>query len=112
MIEIGGFGAFYRAIIPKSGSLLAVKKITPDSIQGIREFAAEIESLGRLRHKNLGNLQGWCKQRSDLLLVYDYIPNGSLDFFLYGRRQEAAAGGAGSCSPLSTLAMLQKRMRD
>ncbi|CAI0422849.1 unnamed protein product, partial [Linum tenue] len=44
----------------------------------------EIESLGRLRHKNLVNLQGWCKQRSDLLLVYDYILNGSLDFFLYG----------------------------
>ncbi|CAI0429040.1 unnamed protein product [Linum tenue] len=84
MIGIGGFGAVYRAIIPNSGSLLAVKKITPNSIQGIREFAAEIESLGRLRHKNLVNLQGWCKQRSDLLLVYDYIPNGSLDFFLYG----------------------------
>ncbi|CAL1380301.1 unnamed protein product [Linum trigynum] len=87
MIGIGGFGAVYRAIIPNSGSLLAVKKITPNSIQGIREFAAEIESLGRLRHKNLVNLQGWCKQRSDLLLVYDYIPNGSLDFFLYGGGQ-------------------------
>ncbi|CAN1820548.1 Lectin-domain containing receptor kinase VI.3 [Linum perenne] len=88
VIGIGGFGSVYRAILPNSSSgaeLLAVKKITRNSIQGIREFAAEIESLGRLRHKNLVNLQGWCKHKNDLLLVYDYIPNGSLDFFLYRR---------------------------
>ncbi|BAT73607.1 hypothetical protein VIGAN_01111000, partial [Vigna angularis var. angularis] len=45
----------------------------------------EIESLGRLRHKNLVNLQGWCKHKNDLLLVYDYIPNGSLDSLLFSR---------------------------
>lgn len=60
-----------------------MKKIVHNSIQGMREFAAEIESLGRLRHKNLVNLQGWCKRKNDLLIVYDYIPNGSLDSLIF-----------------------------
>ncbi|XP_038720342.1 probable L-type lectin-domain containing receptor kinase VI.1 isoform X2 [Tripterygium wilfordii] len=79
----GGFGVVYRGVIPTSGSEIAVKKISRNSIQGLREFAAEIESLGRLRHKNLVNLQGWCKKKNDLLIVYEYIPNGSLDFLLF-----------------------------
>ncbi|XP_075502377.1 putative L-type lectin-domain containing receptor kinase VI.1 [Primulina tabacum] len=84
MIGIGGFGAVYRGVLPTNGTEIAVKKImSNNSIQGIREFAAEIESLGRLRHKNLVNLQGWCKHKKDLLLVYDYVPNGSLDSLLY-----------------------------
>lgn len=43
----------------------------------------EIESLGRLSHKNLVKLRGWCKHKSELLLIYDYIPQGSLDSLLY-----------------------------
>ncbi|KFK38273.1 hypothetical protein AALP_AA3G093000 [Arabis alpina] len=82
IIGFGGFGIVYRGNLPSSG-LIAVKKITPHSLQGVREFIAEIESLGRLSHKNLVNLQGWCKHKNDLLLVYDYIPNGSLDSLLY-----------------------------
>lgn len=83
LIGSGGFGSVYRGILHSSGSEVAVKKVTRNSSQGMREFAAEIESLGRLRHKNLVNLQGWCKKRNDLLLVYDYVPNGSLDALLY-----------------------------
>ncbi|KAJ8753945.1 hypothetical protein K2173_000199 [Erythroxylum novogranatense] len=83
IIGVGGFGAVYKAVMPTTGNEVAVKRITRNSIQGIREFAAEIESLGRLRHKNLVNLQGWCKRKNDLLLVYDYVPNGSLDCLLY-----------------------------
>jgi serine/threonine protein kinase len=60
-----------------------VKKIVRSSTRGTRELAAEIESLGRLRHKNLVNLQGWCKHKNDLLIVYDYVPNGSLDSFVF-----------------------------
>ncbi|KAG2384582.1 Lectin-domain containing receptor [Vigna angularis] len=51
----------------------------------MREFVAEIESLGRLRHKNLVNLGGRCKHNNDLLLVYDYIPNRSLDSLLFSK---------------------------
>ncbi|KAJ8753912.1 hypothetical protein K2173_000166 [Erythroxylum novogranatense] len=86
IIGVGGFGAVYKAVMPTTGNEVAVKRITRNSIQGIREFAAEIESLGRLRHKNLVNLQGWCKRKNDLLLVYDYVPNGSLDRLLYNTR--------------------------
>lgn len=83
LIGSGGFGSVYRGVLLSSGSAVAVKKITRNSSQGMREFAAEIESLGRLRHKSLVNLQGWCKRKNDLLLVYDYVPNGSLDSLLY-----------------------------
>ncbi|KAJ4870330.1 Lectin-domain containing receptor kinase VI.4 [Raphanus sativus] len=86
IIGSGGFGTVYKGSITKDDDdQIAVKKITPNSIQGVREFVAEIESLGRLRHKNLVNLQGWCKHGNDLLLIYDYIPNGSLDSLLYSK---------------------------
>jgi serine/threonine protein kinase len=71
--------------LPTNGNEVAVKRITTNSIQGLRGFTAEIESLGRLRHKNLVNLQGWCKRNNDLLVVYDYIPNGSLAGLLFSR---------------------------
>ncbi|KAG6640250.1 hypothetical protein CIPAW_10G159600 [Carya illinoinensis] len=83
VIGVGGFGAVYKGILPATGSEVAVKKIVRNSTRGMREFAAEIESLGRLRHKNLVNLQGWCKHKNDLLIVYDYIPYGSLDSLIY-----------------------------
>ncbi|KAG7017208.1 Lectin-domain containing receptor kinase VI.4, partial [Cucurbita argyrosperma subsp. argyrosperma] len=83
LVGSGGFGSVYRGVLPSTASEIAVKKITRNSTQGMREFAAEIESLGRLRHKNLVNLQGWCKKKNDLLLVYDYVRNGSLDSLLY-----------------------------
>ncbi|PIN26308.1 Serine/threonine protein kinase [Handroanthus impetiginosus] len=83
-IGVGGFGAVYKGVLPAIRAEVAVKKIISNNpLQGMREFAAEIESLGRLRHKNLVNLQGWCKNKNDLLLVYDYVPNGSLDSLLY-----------------------------
>ena len=49
----------------------------------MKEFVAEIASLGKLRHRHLVHLQGWCKRKGDLLLVYDYMSNGSLDTFLF-----------------------------
>ncbi|CAH8330091.1 unnamed protein product [Eruca vesicaria subsp. sativa] len=89
----GGFGTVYRGSIESSSSSdqIAVKKITPNSMQGVREFVAEIESLGRLRHKNLVNLQGWCKHGNDLLLIYDYVPNGCLDSLLYSKPRRSGA---------------------
>ncbi|KAK7260011.1 hypothetical protein RIF29_25699 [Crotalaria pallida] len=83
LIGIGGFGSVYKGVLPITGTEVAVKRIMSGPMKGMREFAAEIESLGRLRHKNLVNLQGWCKHKNDLLLIYDYIPNGSLDSLLF-----------------------------
>ncbi|KAG5550649.1 hypothetical protein RHGRI_015560 [Rhododendron griersonianum] len=60
LLGTGGFGAVYKGALPTTGEEIAVKKImSNNSVQGMREFAAEIECLGRLRHKNLVNLQGW-----------------------------------------------------
>ncbi|RYQ86695.1 hypothetical protein Ahy_B10g106332 [Arachis hypogaea] len=53
------------------------------SKQGLREFVSEIASIGRLRHRNLVQLLGWCRRRGDLLLVYDFMENGSLDKYLF-----------------------------
>ncbi|CAK9313949.1 unnamed protein product [Citrullus colocynthis] len=86
-IGIGGFGSVYKGKLRSTGAEIAVKRVKRNSSQGMKEFAAEIESLGRLRHKNLVNLQGWCKKKNDLLIVYDYIPNGSLHSLLYTPKQ-------------------------
>ncbi|KAF3448055.1 hypothetical protein FNV43_RR08763 [Rhamnella rubrinervis] len=88
VIGVGGFGAVYKGVLPSTGLEVAVKKITRNSLQGIRDFAAEVESLGQLRHKNLVNLQGWCKQKNNLIIVYDYIPYGSLDSLIFNPRDD------------------------
>ncbi|KAM6550543.1 hypothetical protein CsatB_000351 [Cannabis sativa] len=92
IVGVGGFGAVFRGVIPTTGVEIAVKKITRSSKEGMKEFAAEIESLGRLRHKNLVNLQGWCKKKNNLLIVYDYIPYGSLDSLIFHPKDDVVLG--------------------
>ena len=75
----------YRGSLVDSNSSVAVKKISKESRQGVNEFASEINVISRLRHRNLVELIGWChERRRELLLVYDFMPNGSLDSHLYG----------------------------
>ncbi|KAL6987656.1 L-type lectin-domain containing receptor kinase IV.1 [Sarracenia purpurea var. burkii] len=83
LLGTGGFGRVYRGILPTSKIEIAVKRVSHESRQGMREFVAEIVSMGRLRHRNLVQLLGYCRRKGELLLVYDYMPNGSLDKFLY-----------------------------
>uniref|UniRef100_A0A2N9J158 Protein kinase domain-containing protein n=1 Tax=Fagus sylvatica TaxID=28930 RepID=A0A2N9J158_FAGSY len=87
LLGAGGFGKVYRGILPSSNIQIAVKKVSHDSKQGIKEFVAEIISMGRLRHRNLVQLLGYCRRKGELLLVYDYMPNGSLDKFLYNNEK-------------------------
>ncbi|KAJ4835285.1 hypothetical protein Tsubulata_002805 [Turnera subulata] len=79
----GGFGQVYRGTLPDSKIQVAVKRVSNESKQGLREYVSEIASIGRLRHRNLVQLVGWCRRRDDFLLVYDYMANGSLDRHLF-----------------------------
>ncbi|XP_057478933.1 probable L-type lectin-domain containing receptor kinase S.5 [Actinidia eriantha] len=82
LLGTGGFGSVYKGVTKDPHATIAVKKISSTSKQGEKEYLAEICTIGRLRHKNLLQLQGWCHDRDELLLVYEYMPNGSLDNFI------------------------------
>ncbi|PUZ36309.1 hypothetical protein GQ55_9G028000 [Panicum hallii var. hallii] len=83
VIGVGGFGTVYHGVLPRSGAEVAVKKVAHGSRQGLREFVSEIASMSRLRHRNLVQLFGYCRRRGELILVYDYMVNGSLDKHLF-----------------------------
>jgi serine/threonine protein kinase len=83
MLGRGGFGCVYKGVLRDNGAVVAVKKIAEDSQQGGREFFAEVSIISHVRHRNLVQLQGWCCERSHLMLVYDYMSNKSLDKILY-----------------------------
>jgi hypothetical protein len=84
LLGAGGFGQVYKGVLRRSGDVVAIKRISNNGTQGMREFVAEVASLGRMRHRNLVELRGWCKRGQDLLLVYEFMPNGSLDAHLFG----------------------------
>ncbi|KAF8731466.1 hypothetical protein HU200_016329 [Digitaria exilis] len=77
------FGPHRGEELQKSGIEVAVKKVSHGSKQGMKEFIAEIVSIGHIRHRNLVQLLGYCRRKYELILVYDYMPNGSLDKYLY-----------------------------
>ncbi|XWS59851.1 hypothetical protein CRYUN_Cryun08bG0157400 [Craigia yunnanensis] len=79
----GGFGQVFRGELPVPKVQIAVKRIFHKSKERMKEFIAEIGTIGRLRHPNLVRLLGYCRCKDELFLVYDYMPNGSLDKFLY-----------------------------
>nr|GMC99628.1 L-type lectin-domain containing receptor kinase IV.1-like [Ipomoea batatas] len=83
ILGAGGFGKVYRGVLPNSKTEIAVKKVYHQSTQGMRSFIAEVVSLGRLCHRNLVPLLGYCRRKGELLLVYECMPNGSLDRYLF-----------------------------
>lgn len=80
----GGFGPVYKGLMP-NGIEVAVKKLSLDSRQGVREFTNEVKLLLRVQHKNLVMLLGCCVQGPEKMLVYEYLPNKSLDYFLFDK---------------------------
>jgi hypothetical protein len=84
LLGSGGFGKVYKGTLPNNTEV-AVKCVNHDSKQGLREFMAEISSMGRLQHKNLVQLRGWCRKGNELMLVYDYMPNGSLNRWIFDK---------------------------
>ncbi|XP_037412021.1 receptor-like protein kinase HERK 1 [Triticum dicoccoides] len=103
IIGEGGFGKVYGAVL-QDGTKVAVKRASPESRQGAREFRTEIELLSGLRHRHLVSLVGYCDEREEMILLYEYMEHGSLRSRLYGRggaaplswaqRLEACAGAA------------------
>ncbi|XP_062226737.1 probable LRR receptor-like serine/threonine-protein kinase At1g56130 [Phragmites australis] len=79
----GGYGSVYKGKLT-DGRVVAVKQLSEASHQGKKEFAAEIETISRVQHRNLVKLYGCCLEGNKPLLVYEYLENGSLDKALFG----------------------------
>ncbi|GAB4848306.1 Brassinosteroid LRR receptor kinase [Ancistrocladus abbreviatus] len=86
LIGSGGFGDVYKAQL-KDGSVVAIKKLIHISGQGDREFTAEMETIGKIKHRNLVPLLGYCKVGEERLLVYEYMKFGSLEDVLHDRKK-------------------------
>ncbi|PON78260.1 Serine/threonine protein kinase [Trema orientale] len=82
IIGCGGFGLVYKATLA-DGTMLAIKKLSGDLGLMEREFKAEVEALSTAQHENLVSLQGYCVHDGWRLLIYSYMENGSLDFWLH-----------------------------
>ncbi|KAJ8546280.1 hypothetical protein K7X08_018863 [Anisodus acutangulus] len=98
----GGFGCVYKGVL-SDGREVAVKQLKSGSGQGEREFRAEVEIISRVHHRHLVSLVGYCISKQQRLLVYDYVPNDTLDYHLHGKgrptmdwatRVKVAAGAA------------------
>ncbi|XP_010439222.1 PREDICTED: cysteine-rich receptor-like protein kinase 5 isoform X2 [Camelina sativa] len=78
----GGFGQVYKGTFP-NGLQVAVKRLSKTSGQGEQEFKNEVLVVAKLQHKNLVKLLGFCLEREEKILVYEFVPNKGLDYFLF-----------------------------
>ncbi|KAM3207876.1 hypothetical protein ACQJBY_062886 [Aegilops geniculata] len=88
LIGQGGYGKVYRGVLA-DGTGAAVKRTQQGSLQGSEEFFTEIELLSRLHHRNLVSLVGYCDEDNEQMLVYEYMPNGTLRDHLSAKAKEA-----------------------
>ncbi|KAL1318519.1 hypothetical protein HN51_070841 [Arachis hypogaea] len=84
----GGFGPVYKGLMP-NGQVVAVKKLSLESRQGVKEFTNEVKLLLKIQHKNLVTLLGCCIEGPEKMLVYEYLPNKSLDHFLFDKTKSS-----------------------
>lgn len=92
VIGEGGYGIVYKGVL-EDNSKVAVKNLLNNRGQAEREFKVEVEVIGRVRHKNLVRLLGYCAEGTHRMLVYEYVNNGNLEQWLHG--------DVGPCSPLT-----------
>ncbi|XP_047154248.1 probable serine/threonine-protein kinase PIX13 [Vigna umbellata] len=94
LVGEGGFGRVYKGWLdkntltpakPGSGVVVAIKKLNPKGFQGFRQWQSAVNFLGRLSHPNLVKLLGYCWDEDELLLVYEFMPKGSLENHLFRR---------------------------
>ncbi|XVF36300.1 hypothetical protein REPUB_Repub19eG0046500 [Reevesia pubescens] len=92
VIGEGGYGIVYRGVL-EDNTEVAVKNLLNNRGQAEKEFKVEVEAIGRVRHKNLVRLLGYCAEGAQRMLVYEYVDNGNLEQWLHG--------DVGPCSPLT-----------
>ncbi|CAL5397022.1 unnamed protein product [Camellia sinensis] len=80
----GGFGYVHKGVLP-NGKEVAIKQLKAGSGQGEREFQAEVEIISRVHHKHLVSLVGYCITGSQRMLVYEFVPNNTMEFHLHGK---------------------------
>ncbi|XP_040995685.1 leucine-rich repeat receptor protein kinase HPCA1-like [Juglans microcarpa x Juglans regia] len=112
VIGSGGYGQVYRGML-SDGEVVAIKRARQGSMQGALEFKTEIELLSRVHHKNLVGLVGFCFEQGEQMLVYEFMPNGTIRDSLSGnsgiyldwkRRLHVALGSARGLAYLHELA--------
>ena len=82
----GGFGGVYKGFLAEMNMEIAAKMISSSSKQGKKGYISEVTTTSRLRHRNLVQLVGWSHKRETFVLVYEYMPNGSLDLHLFHKK--------------------------
>ncbi|KAG0623030.1 hypothetical protein M758_3G143600 [Ceratodon purpureus] len=91
IVGSGGFGMVYKGTLSPSGAVVAVKRLKNRCGYWEKVLFAEASTVWRIRHPNLVRLQGWCDEKRQLLLVYDFMSNGSLDEWLFPCRRRNPA---------------------
>nr|KJB45643.1 hypothetical protein B456_007G317800 [Gossypium raimondii] len=88
VIGEGGFGPVYKGNLP-TGQEIAVKRLSKDSCQGVEQFRNEVVLIAKLQHRNLVGLLGCCIQGDERMLIYEFMPNKSLDYFIFDHKSRA-----------------------
>lgn len=83
----------YKGVL-KGGDVVAIKRLGPARSQGEREFRSEVDIISSVRHRNVVRLRGCCSEGAKRLLVYDYLPKGSLDSHIFGEQPQRVLGAA------------------
>lgn len=86
-IGVGGFGDVYKGVLG-NGQEIAVKRLSRRSSQGAQEFKNEVVLVAKLQHRNLVRLLGFCLEREEKILIYEFVSNKSLDYFLFDMKKQ------------------------